>query len=63
MPLNEATTATADFIKDIHNAINIVYPGSLSYSCDDTGVLTSADMGNVLKTKFGFSYATYGGYD
>lgn len=27
MPLNDATTTTANFIKDIHNAINIVYPG------------------------------------
>lgn len=62
MPLTYATSTTANFIEDIHDAIGNVYSGEPSYDCDGTGVSSSADMGNVLKTQFSYSYATKADY-
>lgn len=63
MPWQYGTTTTANFINDIHDAIDNVYPGNPSYFCDGTGVSASANMGNVLKTQFGYSFADWGNYD
>ena len=63
IPLSYATTTTANFIEDIHNAINTVYPGNPSYYCDGTGVSASANMGNVLKTQFNYSSASWANYN
>ena len=58
MPLTYGTTTTANFIKDIHDAIRNVYSGQPTYDCNGTYVSNSADMGNVLKTKFNYTSAT-----
>ncbi|MDQ6472032.1 C10 family peptidase [Flavobacterium sp. LHD-80] len=58
-----ATSVTANFIVDIHNAIRTVYPGQPTYSCDATGVSSSADMGVVLKTQFKYSSADWANYN
>jgi hypothetical protein len=58
-----ATTVTANFIVDIHNAIRAVYPGQPMYSCDATGVSSSANMGLVLKTQFRYSSADWSSYN
>ncbi|MFN3271839.1 MAG: C10 family peptidase [Cloacibacterium caeni] len=63
IPLNYGTTTTANFIKDIHNAIGSIYNGYPTYDCDATGVSSSANMGNVLKNKFGYASANWGNYD
>ncbi|NLP59420.1 C10 family peptidase [Lutibacter sp. B1] len=67
MPLTYGTTTTANFIADIHNAIDYMYgsysPSSPVYTCNSTGVYTSHDMSNVLKTQFNYSYATTANYD
>ena len=63
MPWPSATATTANFISDIHDAIDNVYPDNPSYFCDGTGVSTSANMGNVLKTEFDYSFADWGNYD
>ena len=63
MPSNYATTTTASFIKDIHNAINNVYSNEPSYTCSGTGVSSSADMGKVLKTQFNYHVANMEDYD
>ena len=63
MDSNYATSATANFIVDIHNAIRNVYPGQPIYSCDATGVSSSADMGKVLKSQFNYSSADCSNYD
>lgn len=63
MPPSHGTTTTANFIKDIHDAIGTVYPGQPTYNCGGTGVNVYADMGNVLKTQFGYSSASWGNYD
>lgn len=63
MPWSYGTTTTANFINDIHDAIDNVYPGNPSYFCDGTGVSASANMGNVLKTQFNYSFANWGTYD
>jgi len=63
MPLTYATTTTANFVKDIHTAIGNVYSGQPSYACDGTGVSASANMGNVLKSQFGYSSASWASYN
>lgn len=63
MPLTYGTSTTANFIKDIHNNINTIYLGNPSYDCSGTGVSSSANMGNVLKNKFGYSYANWADYN
>lgn len=63
IPLDYGTTTTANFIKDIHNSIGSMYPGYPTYDCDGTGVSASANMGNVLKTKFGYSSASWANYN
>lgn len=63
MPSTYGTTTTANFIADIHDAIGTVYPGQPSYACGSTGVSTSADMGNVLKTQFNYSSAVSTDYN
>lgn len=65
MPLTSwgATTTTANFIADIHDAIGQIYSGQPMYDCDATGVSASANMGNVLKNQFNYSSASWAGYD
>ncbi|MDD3722085.1 MAG: C10 family peptidase [Lutibacter sp.] len=63
MPLTYGTTATANLIADIHDAIHNVYSDSPIYECDGTGVNSSHDMGNVLKTQFNYSYASKASYN
>lgn len=63
MPLTYATTTTANFIKDIHNAIGVLFPGNPFYQCNATGVSSSANMGTVLKNQFGYSSANWSNYD
>lgn len=63
MPFTYATTTTANFIEDIHDAIGNVYSGEPDYYCDGTGVDASADMGSVLKTQFNYTYASRSNYD
>ncbi|MHB0755334.1 C10 family peptidase [Polaribacter sp. M15] len=63
MPLTTATTTTANFIKDIHNAIDDEYPNSITYLCGATGVASSANMGNVLKNQFNYSSADWANYN
>lgn len=63
MPSTYGTTTTANFIADIHDAIGTVYPGQPSYACGATGVSTSADIGNVLKTQFNYSSAVSTNYN
>lgn len=65
MPLTSfgATTTTANFIADIHTAISNAYNGQPVYDCNGTGVLSSANMGNVLKTKFNYTSADKGNYN
>jgi len=63
MHLTYATTTTANFIKDIHNAIGVLFPGNPLYQCNATGVSSSANMGTVLKNQFGYSSANWSNYD
>lgn len=63
MPLNSATSTTSNFILDIHNAINNVFPGEPSYSCNATGVSTSKDMSVILKNKFNYTSAQKANYN
>ncbi|MDX1830499.1 MAG: C10 family peptidase [Lutibacter sp.] len=64
MPLTYATSTTANFIKDIWDAIGAVYGSSQpSYDCDVTGVSTSNDMSTVLKTQFNYTSANSTAYD
>ncbi|GLB49350.1 C10 family peptidase [Neptunitalea lumnitzerae] len=62
MPPDYATTTTANFIEDIHEAIDSQYSGYPTYDCDGTGVISSANMGNVLKNEFGYSTANWAGF-
>lgn len=61
MPLNSATSTTASFILDIHNAINSVFPGQPTYNCDGTGVVP--DISSVLRNKFYYASAQRANYD
>ena len=63
MPLTSATSTTANFIKDIHDAIGNVYNDEPSYECDGTGVSSSANMGNVLISQFNYSNAIKANYN
>lgn len=65
MPLTSwgATTTTANFIADIHDAIGLMYSGQPMYDCDATGVSASANMGNVLKNQFNYSSASWANYN
>ena len=63
MPLTSATTTTANFIADIHTAINDVYSDSPIYSCTATSVYPDKDMGYVLRSQFGYSSASYANYN
>jgi hypothetical protein len=63
MPVNYATSTTANFLLDIHNAIRSVYPGEPQYSCSGTGVSSNKDMGQVLKSKFYYTTADWGNYN
>jgi len=63
MPSTYATTTTANFVADIHDAIGNVYSGNPIYNCDGTGVSASANMGNVLKTQFNYSSADWANYN
>lgn len=63
MPLTYGTTTTASFIEDIHDAIGNVYNGQPFYECDGTGVSASSNMGNVLKSQFNYSSASWGSYN
>ncbi|RZJ49425.1 MAG: hypothetical protein EOO44_18285 [Flavobacterium sp.] len=63
MPKDYATSTTANFILDIHNAINNVSPGEPSYSCNGTGVSMSTDLSLVLKNKFKYASAQKANYN
>jgi len=63
MPLTYASTTTANFIEDIHDAINNSYSGEPSYECDGTGVSSSANMGSVLTSQFNYASATKANYN
>lgn len=63
MPWPSATTTTANFISDIHVAINNVYSGNPFYECFGTGVDATVSMGNVLKAEFDYSYADWANYN
>lgn len=63
MPLTSATTTTANFIADIHTAINNVYNDSPVYSCAVTSVYPDKDMGYVLRSQFNYSSANYANYN
>lgn len=63
MPLGYSTTTTANFIEDIHEAIDNVYSGQPNYNCNGTGVSSSANMGTVLKNEFSYSSASFSGYN
>lgn len=64
MPIDYGTTTTANFIKDIHNAITTAYgSGQPIYNCDGTGVGSSLNMGNVLKTQFNYTSADWTNFD
>ena len=64
MPLNYATSTTADFIEDIHDAIRNVYgPNQPFYNCTSTGVSSSLNMGQVFKTEFSYTSADWANYD
>ena len=63
MPPGFGNNTTALFIEDIHDGINNVYSAEPQYSCTATGVSASANMGTVLKTEFGYSSATFTGYN
>lgn len=65
MPLTSWGTSitTANFIADIHAGIDLMYSGQPMYNCDATGVSASANMGNVLKSQFNYSSASWSGYD
>lgn len=58
MPFKDATLTTANFISDIHNAIDSEYPGSPVSDCYGTGVSYRRDMATVLKNKFKYTSAT-----
>lgn len=61
MPMNNATSTTANFILDIHNAIGSMYPGQPVYSCTGSGVGPEISM--VLKSKFGYTSAQFANYN
>ena len=63
MPLTYATSTTANFIEDIHNAIGNVYSGEPFYNCDGTGVISSANMGSVLIAQFNYTNAITANYN
>lgn len=64
MPLDYGTSTTANFIKDIHNAITAVYGSTQPiYNCDATGVSSNLNMGIVLKTKFNYTSANLANFD
>ncbi len=63
MPSGTASTTTANFIDDIHDAIGNQYLGEPSYFCGGTGVSASANMATVLKNEFGYSYASWSNYN
>ncbi|MFD2034012.1 C10 family peptidase [Belliella marina] len=58
-----ATTTTANFIADIHDAIGNMYSGQPMYDCNGTGVSASANMGNVFKNKFNYSSASWADFN
>jgi len=67
MPLTYGTTTTANFIEDIHDAIDIVFSDEENtwphYTCTGTGVSSNDNMGTVLKTQFNYSFANESGYN
>lgn len=64
MPLGYGTNTTANFIKDIHNAITASYGSSQPiYNCGSTGVSSAYNMGTVLKTQFDYSSADWANYN
>lgn len=63
MPLNYGTPTTANLILDIHNSIRSFLPQNPSYSCDGTGVSSSANMGAILKLAFKYSSADWANYN
>ena len=63
MPLDNATSTTANFIADIHKAIEIESPGQPTFDCYGTGVTYYNDMGTVLKNRFKYSSANKDNYN
>lgn len=63
MPPTIGTTTTANFISDIHTAINNVYSDMPIYLCNVTRVNAEKDMGYVLRSQFNYSSANYTGYN
>ncbi len=63
IPAGFGTNTTALFIRDIHHEIRSLNSGNPSYSCTATGVSASANMGTVLKSRFGYSSATFSDYN
>ncbi|QOG01919.1 C10 family peptidase [Flavobacterium sp. MDT1-60] len=63
MPMEDASSTTANFIADIHTAIGSIFEGQLYYNCHATGVIKSADMGKVLKSKFNYTSADTAPYN
>lgn len=62
MPALYATTTTASFIKDIHDAAYSVDNAYPAYQCTSTG-LASDMMDDILKSEFNYSSATYANYN
>jgi len=63
MPLGGGPTTTANFIVDIHEAIDNEYSGHPYYRCDGTFVGGSLDMSDVLKNQFNYSTSTRANYN
>lgn len=63
MPGSTATSTTANFIADIHDAIGNEYVNNPIYSCVSTGVSSSANMGTVFKNQFNYSSADWTSYN
>lgn len=57
MLATSATTTTANFILDIHNAIDDRWWGEPSYKCDGTGVGSNKDKSLIFTDDFGYSSA------
>lgn len=63
MPDNYATTTTANFIEDIHDAIGNLHSGQPNYYCWGTTVSGSANIATILKTEFNYTTASWSNYN
>ncbi len=59
MPINTATNTTAQFIKNIHNALGT----NIHYYCTDTGVSQTYDISALIRNSFGYSSAGWDDYN